>query len=126
MKQFLAIFFLSLYLFGSTDAYQLLKLPKFIEHYREHRQTNPELSFADFLLIHYNGTLVIDADFQEDMQLPFKTTQVEFSNTVTLIVPAIAVLKFIPAQPVNNNFITCNDIVPSIYKCNAIFQPPRC
>lgn len=126
MKKMFAIFFLFLYTFGSTDAYQLLKLPKFAEHYRLHRQANPELSIADFLLIHYNGTLVIDADFQEDMQLPFKTAQVEFSNTVTLIVPAIAVVKLIPVQPANNIFITCNDAVPSIYKCKTIFQPPRC
>lgn len=87
---------------------------------------NPKLSVADFLLIHYNNTLVIDADFEEDMQLPFKTTQVEFSNTVNLIVPVITALKLITAQPVKNIFFTCNDIIPPLYKCKAIFQPPRC
>ncbi|HRI21265.1 MAG TPA: hypothetical protein PLA68_09925 [Panacibacter sp.] len=126
MKQFVAIFLFSLYLFGSTDAYQLLKLPKLIEHYRLHRQLNAELSLADFLLIHYNGTLVIDSDYEQDMQLPFKTTQVEFSNTVSLVVPAPTVVKQVIMQPLENNFIICNDSVPSLYNSNAVFQPPRC
>src|SRR5581483_4420522 len=98
VKKAISIFLLSLYFFGSTDAYQLMKLPQFIEHYKYHRQINPDLSLSDFLQIHYNGTLVIDDDFDKDMQLPFKTTQVEFSQTINIIVPPVT--NFVQALPV--------------------------
>ena len=126
MKKIAAIFLLSLYLFGSTDAYQLLKLPQFISHYRLHRQQNSDLSLSAFLQVHYNnGPLVIDDDFEKDMQLPFKTTECDFSRTVNVIVPvATASLLFKPALSAPE-FLTLDQVIPETLSGKSVFQPPR-
>jgi hypothetical protein len=51
---------------------QFYKLPILIEHYQEHRQLM-DLSFIDFLSMHYWGEDLKDNDADRDMQLPFKT-----------------------------------------------------
>ena len=75
MKKLATIFFFLIFLFGSTEAYQLLKLPLLVQHYIQHRAEDPGISFIAFLKIHYNKKLVIDDDWQQDQQLPFKTQQ---------------------------------------------------
>lgn len=125
MKKAVSIFLFSLYFFGSTDAYQLLKAPQFVEHYKYHRHINPELSFSDFLQIHYNGKLVVDDDFDKDMQLPFKTTQVEFSQTMNIIVPPVT--NCVQTFPVfeTTRYLAFNQVIPHFLNNAAIFQPPR-
>jgi|YelNatPaOPRAMG01_1025707.scaffolds.fasta_scaffold01282_10 hypothetical protein len=75
MKRVATIALFCIFLFGSTEAYQLLKLPLLMEHYLQHRSENPEISFISFLKLHYNKKLIIDDDWQQDQQLPFKTQQ---------------------------------------------------
>ena len=38
---------MALYLLGATEAYQLLKVPYLVEHYKTHKQFNHELSFSE-------------------------------------------------------------------------------
>lgn len=72
MKKLTAIFFLAVYLFATTDAYQLLKLPVVFQHFAEHRAEDKSISFLAFLDIHYMHGSPKDADYDKDMQLPFK------------------------------------------------------
>lgn len=126
LRKFLSIFLLSLYIFGATDAYQLLKIPLFIQHYKCHKSQNPELTIAGFFQIHYNdGPLVIDEDFQQDMQLPFKTTQVAFSQVLNIIVPphpSFAENALREKAVVYNAYVERFDLKKAVY---SIFQPPR-
>ncbi|HJS55291.1 MAG TPA: hypothetical protein VJ765_12135 [Chitinophagaceae bacterium] len=46
-------------------------MPKLISHYFEHRQSNPEISFFDFLAMHYGGDDGTMADNDIDNQLPY-------------------------------------------------------
>lgn len=48
-------------------------MPVLLEHFGEHRQRNPEVSFLHFLSMHYTQGDVSDSDHERDMQLPFKT-----------------------------------------------------
>ncbi|CAA9195618.1 hypothetical protein FLA105534_00738 [Flavobacterium bizetiae] len=50
---------------------QFYKLPILIEHYKEHQQRH-NVSFIDFLEMHYWGEDLNDNDSDRDMQLPFK------------------------------------------------------
>lgn len=126
MKKIAAIFLLSLYIFGSTDACQLLKLPKFIAHFRTHRQQNESLTLAAFLQIHYNnGPLVIDDDFDQDMQLPFKTTQVNFNNSVNIIVPNTVAADWLSPVFSGPEFLISDQSVPDLFDGRTVFQPPR-
>ncbi|RYJ38889.1 hypothetical protein NU08_2114 [Flavobacterium anhuiense] len=51
---------------------QFYKLPVLMQHYQEHKQLM-DLSFLDFLSMHYWGEDLKDNDSDRDMQLPFKT-----------------------------------------------------
>jgi hypothetical protein len=51
----------------------LVKLPVLVEHFVEHREKNRNLSFLDFLGMHYSQQNEKDGDYDRDMQLPFKS-----------------------------------------------------
>jgi hypothetical protein len=42
-----------------------------VDHFQQHRRVEKELAFIDFLLAHYK-TSEPDADYEQDMKLPFK------------------------------------------------------
>ena len=74
MKHLAAIALLSLYLFGTTEACQLLKLPFLISHYVEHKEhNNSSISFIEYLALHYDGQSHSGDEHQNDNKLPFKT-----------------------------------------------------
>lgn len=123
----MAIFLVSLYLFGATDAYQLLKLPAFVTHYFTHRHENPSIGLADFIQIHYQDQIVIDEDFQQDMQLPFKTHNTDccVSMSLAIVVPTPLEIKLeTPGQPQIIHILS-NDNIPLLHSTPPIFQPPR-
>lgn len=70
-KQIVYIF---IFLIASNSSFvqQFYKLPILIQHYDEHKQLM-DLSFIDFLSMHYWGEDLKDNDGDRDMQLPFKT-----------------------------------------------------
>ncbi len=74
MKKIIAISFLLVYLFSTTEAKQLLKLPLVFQHFKEHQKENKTISFLHFLKIHYLQGSPRDKDYNRDMQLPFKTS----------------------------------------------------
>jgi hypothetical protein len=113
---------------ATTELYQLLKLPFLVEHFMEHKEQNKEITLMDFLYLHYAHGDVKDADYEEDMKLPFKS----HSNSVTTsIVDVVAntVLKIvIHPKP---NFVPLKVIIiseeaffASSYHSN-IWQPPK-
>ncbi|MFY8004133.1 MAG: hypothetical protein ACOVNR_04795, partial [Chitinophagaceae bacterium] len=72
MKKAIAYFLSLIYLFAATEASQLLKIPLLIKHYQNH-QLEKKVSFIGFLKQHYVDAFEYDADYQQDLQLPFKT-----------------------------------------------------
>lgn len=72
MRQWSAILFLFIYTIGATELDQLLKFPLLVKHYIIHKQQNSGITVALFLQIHYLTPQPFDADYKEDMQLPFK------------------------------------------------------
>lgn len=126
MKRKISILILAVYLLGATDAYQLLKLPLFVHHFIIHHEENPNLSLAGFIKIHYLDPVVIDDDYAQDMQLPFKTHETDccFISAVTMPLQKISIEA--PALPLS--LITYSSIVPNRYYYQPmvnIFQPPK-
>jgi len=112
-------------MFGATDAYQLLKLPLLVSHYVEHLEQNPDISFLKFLKMHYSGEITIDADYQEEMQLPFKTHDTDCCLTGVTEVPAcIEIGTKITENPVKKHH-PANDNIPSSWYLFSVFQPPK-
>lgn len=75
---------MTVYLLSQTEFHQLVKLPLLLEHYMEHRAESPELSFLDFLDMHYLQGSPIDKDFAKDQRLPFKS-----ADCSTVVTPAV-------------------------------------
>lgn len=125
MRQFIAIAFLSLYLFTSTGFSELLKLPQLVQHYKEHL-SDEKLSFSAFLHQHYTQGDVHDADRQKDLKLPYKS--IDYSVAIPfLVLPAIVSIEFekitaFSALKLPINFYT----VPfSSNNFSSIWQPPK-
>jgi hypothetical protein len=122
----LTIFLMSLYLLGATEAYQLLKLPNLVAHYKTHLEVSNELSFSKFIDMHYFTVQTYDSDFQQDMELPFKSSNrtISLLNFVSVFAP-----KSISIQPIEfaitRTYALEDDRFDLATKLSAIFQPPR-
>ena len=108
-----------------TEFHQLLKVPFMIEHFKTHRLADPSLSFISFLKIHYVGPIIIDDDYQQDQQLPFRDVDCSLMNTTVCECDPISVeIKSLPE--VVNEFHCYNEINKPQFAAFGIFQPPRC
>lgn len=126
MKPLAAAILLSIYLFGATEACQLLKLPFLVNHFIEHNSNDKTaISFIQFLKLHYSDqTANIDTDHQHH-KLPFKSVDICCIVGHTVITTSEISLQ-LPAR----NFITIpyasyqpGDYFPS--HTGDIFQPPK-
>jgi hypothetical protein len=126
VRKRLAILFVAIYLLGTTEAYQLLKVPALIVHYVQHAREDPELDLFSFLRMHYAEDQVFDADWQQDMQLPFKSHEDTKSLVPLSYYPPIFLLPVnqpsvqLTARPVG----VIKSFSPGLYAAD-IFQPPR-
>lgn len=122
---------LSFYLFMVSLApnfggYQWLKLPKLVSHFMEHRAENKAITLAQFLVLHYLSPAVIDADYEHDQQMPFKSEALSMPQGAIALIPFsipdfsfstfVSVLHVTPV--LNDGFVT------SLSLCN-IWQPPK-
>ena len=126
LKRTLAILAFSIYLFGATDAYQLLKIPLFIKHFVIHQKQNPSLSLTGFIKIHYLDPLVIDDDFDQDMQLPFKTHETDGCMISAISIPIQKMAIEVPPMVITPIVYSMMEESPYFFiPMVNIFQPPR-
>lgn len=126
MKKAIVILLTSLYLLGATEAYQLLKVPSLIEHYKTHLQFQKGLSFSKFINMHYFQPQTFDSDYQQDMQLPFKSSNrtVSLLNFVTLFSSKISLPNTIWFDD-SKEYLYFDDEKHITMNHGNIFQPPR-
>ena len=126
MRKATTIFLTALYILGATEAYQLLKLPFLFEHYKTHQKFDQQLSFSKFIDIHYFTTATYDSDYQQDMQLPFKSS----NRTVSLLNFDSYFIAKLFVEPIvlfisQKEHPLYNDRDYACNKLDNIFQPPR-
>lgn len=126
MRKATTIFLTTLYILGATEAYQLLKLPFLFEHYKTHQKFNQQLTFSKFIDIHYFTTATYDSDYQQDMQLPFKSS----NRTVSLLNFDSYFIAKLFIEPIvfftsQKKHLLYNDRDYASNKLDNIFQPPR-
>lgn len=125
MKEKVAIFLLVIYLFGSTDAYQLLKLPQLVGHYVKHKKESPYMTLGSFFKMHYIDPQPFDNDYKQDMRLPFKTVlNVYGRNLPTDITILPRIIFRAPAENPGLQPVLDDNIPPSLL-AYTIFQPPK-
>ena len=86
MKKITAICFLFIYLFYTTGFQELLKIATLIEHFHETQQNERNITFSQFLLMHYITDDHNDRDNDRDRQLPFKSTDTYTSGISTFCI----------------------------------------
>ncbi|MCD6012790.1 MAG: hypothetical protein K0Q79_2652 [Flavipsychrobacter sp.] len=72
LKQISSYCLILIVLLYTTPLQQFLKVPALIDHYHEHKQQKPDITFVDFIFMHYIGDDGVADDDSKDMQLPFK------------------------------------------------------
>ena len=125
MKKWVAIILIGIYLCATTECYQLLKTPMLIAHFIAHCEKNPDTGISSFLAEHYSGEIVYDDDYQQDMQLPFKSCVCLQNSIPPVIQSDIFALEGPVLEDILVEFgITLMPFYPVIFS-GSIFQPPR-
>ncbi|WP_347158678.1 hypothetical protein [Pontibacter chitinilyticus] len=126
MRRFLAIGLLLLYLLSATEFNQLLKLPVLVEHFREHRHANPNLSIAQYLQIHYLSGNVRDPDYPRDQQLPFKACDHYLGNAAVYTVPLFQpYFTLAPPRDARTYHVVTDEAFRLSQYLSTIWQPPK-
>ena len=125
MIRWSAILLLLIYMLGTTNACQLLKLPLLVSHYIKHKKESPYITLVSFFKMHYIDPQPMDADYNEDMQLPFKTAPDALCRNIPLFVSMLPVIE-LNAPVVNyQRQPVIDDDFSTILLINNIFQPPK-
>lgn len=91
MLRLAAIGLFFIYLVSFTEFKEVLRLPLLIQHYGEHKDQVSEMSFFDFLAMHYKTD---EAHDDRDNRLPFK----DCSHSVIGQIVVIPIQKFSLAE----------------------------
>ncbi|MDT8414075.1 MAG: hypothetical protein RQ735_01745 [Flavobacteriaceae bacterium] len=120
-----SIFLLTIYLFANTQLCELIKIGVFITHLTEHQSENEEITLSQFVTIHYFSGNVKDADYDRDMELPFKSHDISPSFTVVLLTPSFEYNLIGPVRYSKQdfNFYKFSNISASYL--SEIWQPPK-
>jgi hypothetical protein len=126
VRRFAASFFLFVYLFANTGLLELAKIGAFVAHYAEHRQENKNLTLVEFIKIHYFSGNIVDEDYARDMQLPFKTLNLNNLSPTPTLPPPTAAYPTLPDYPTNAAGLPVYDqsALPSSHLAD-IWQPPK-
>jgi hypothetical protein len=121
VKRFLAISFLSLYLNSYTEVHEVFRLPILLEHFTEHKALVADLTFWDFIKMHYESDVNHDTT---DDELPFKVPGHSFTAISIVLLPLkINLTEAVPSALLSYTF----DYKESFFSSSlqAIFQPPK-
>jgi len=121
MKRAFATVLLLAYLVSFTEFSEVLRLPLLVKHYTEHKSKVAELSFIEFLVMHYETDVAHD---DRDMRLPFKDCHHSFSAQ-TIVLPVQKIILMDDADNIaiiHHSFYLLHE--PQIL-ASDIFQPPK-
>ena len=132
VKKIILIGLIFTYLYTSSEFSEMLKIPFLVNHFSEHQSENKQLTFGQFLFVHYidhshelnEGRGKYDHD--KDSQLPFHShTDYTASFTYFSPTPAIRIISepFISEVEEGKIFYD-NQSLRSFYT-PSIWQPPK-
>jgi hypothetical protein len=99
----------------------MLRLPILLEHYSQHKQKVSDISFWDFLVMHYKSNVAHDSD---DNQLPFKDPGHSFTApTLALLIHKMVLKETVILTKTDYSFTYSETFIAS--HLSDIFQPPR-
>lgn len=99
-------------------------MPVLIEHFREHRALNSGLSIGKFIVLHYFSGNPKDADYDRDMQLPFRAGDVILVSS-TVVLPVQLELDFTPPAYGEKTYVLLGAEHLTPRHSASVFQPPK-
>lgn len=110
-----------------SEMHQFLRIPVLIQHFVEHRQQDPSISLLAFLSLHYIHQYVVDEDYQQDQQLPFRHADCCAATvSISCECPGNTVIELpVRTTETRNEFISYDEEQHSLLSVTDIFQPPR-
>jgi len=126
MKSLVAKLLIVICLFSMTPMKEMVKIPMLYFHYLEHVKEMPELNFIGFLDMHYMHGIVLDEDFEKDMQLPFKALDFNLMPIFVVQENCKSDFTFLLSVFEDQSSISIDhDRYISEAKLKGIFHPPR-
>ncbi|MBI1836600.1 MAG: hypothetical protein HYR91_04975 [Flavobacteriia bacterium] len=132
MKRKIIIGLIFVYLFTSTEFSEVFKIPFLFDHFTEHQSENKNITFGQFLFIHYvnhnhdSNSQRGNEDHDNESQLPFHS-HTDYSIAFNYFFPTPAI-KFVlePFVAENNTgkIFFDNQSLRSYYT-PSIWQPPK-
>lgn len=123
MQKRIARLFLLIFLMQMTQLGEFARFPLLVEHYLQHKQLHPETTIYGFFKMHYLDETVVDADYAQDMQLPFKTEHIHCFSLQMSMPETILTLTAV-FYPVINDKIVCRRLMLPKSLLSSIFRPP--
>lgn len=126
MKKYLVYVLLFVYLFSFPEMRQLLKVPNLVEHYISHKIKDRNTTVYSFIKMHYLDEQKQDADYKQDMQLPFKSHEICALSVPVAALPAVFTFTFdSKSEPVSvvRTFIYSEKYYPTVF--GKVWQPPK-
>jgi hypothetical protein len=121
MLRFAAIGLFVLYLVSFTEFREVLRLPLLVEHYGEHKNQVAEMSFLEFLVMHYETDVAHD---DQDNRLPFKDCSHSFIGQVVMLpIQKISLTEGLVINATSYQFFYLQH-EPKLIAVD-IFQPPK-
>jgi len=126
VKSSIAISLLLLHLCATTEIHELLKAPVLIRHFIEHRSENQDLSFWGFISLHYAQGKAKPADYDKDMELPFKSIP-----EITCVVSMVALIPDLSSAEAGHFLqgekkrVCRKDLIIANDFPTCIWQPPK-
>jgi hypothetical protein len=121
LKQLLSISLLVLYLNSFTEFHELLRLPILVEHFQEHKLQVNDITFWEFLVMHYKTDVPHD---NQDNELPFKDKNHSFTAPAVSLPFQKLVLKA-PSVSIEIKHTSYYKVAHFTSPNQAIFQPPK-
>lgn len=124
MKRLFAKCLFFIYLLSFSGMKEIMKFPLLIEHFVEHRAEDYQMSIYDFMDMHYFSNHEVDADYDKDIQLPFKSF--ENHHNFWQVFPAKTcweIHHFVIDVDKHHHFFYVEDIPHS--HLDSIFRPPQ-
>jgi hypothetical protein len=121
VKSKIIVGLLFVYLLSSTEVHELLRLPLLVRHYAEHKEQVTEITFWEFLVMHYETDVAHD---DQDMRLPFKTCHHSLASAAMAVTSQRITLS-IPLSVMVKQGLASHHSAPLASYLEEIFQPPK-
>lgn len=109
------------YLVSFTEFKEVLRLPMLVQHYSEHKEQVTEMSFFEFLSMHYKTDVAHD---DHDNQLPFKNCTHSFIGQIVMLpIQKMTLVERVETNSTNYQFFYLQH-EPKLISAE-IFQPPK-